>query len=295
MEIRKVRVSDIECASYQRPVSMGHAREIVKRFDETLFGFPLLSNRDGKWFVIDGQHRVNAALALNLKEIECQVVRNLTKEQEAELFLQANVQKRRLSGVDRTFAAIESGSETEKAMRDTFVKHGYEFVRGKRGRKPGTLTVRPGNAITVSYKSDPYAMDVTLEVLTSAYRVPSGTYDDGITALLCDAQIITGISLAVSSWTQAGLWNGHLRSALVSVLGNARELLSLKQVAIDQSVQHISASSRYSVTTAILLGKKMHKVTGKRQYQIAVGSVRTFNRSYTNHTTNFLSPVSAAV
>jgi len=69
LEIRKIKVDDLVADQYQRGINKSHTKDIAKRFDPRLTGLPIVSIRDGVWYVIDGQHRVAAAKELGITEI----------------------------------------------------------------------------------------------------------------------------------------------------------------------------------------------------------------------------------
>lgn len=74
--------------SYQRVISPHLVRELQAAFDGRLAGVPLLAQReDGKFWVIDGNHRINAARRKGKFRIPAHVLRNLTKAEEADLFV----------------------------------------------------------------------------------------------------------------------------------------------------------------------------------------------------------------
>lgn len=77
----------------QRTLNEAWANMLADQFNPDLMGFIHVSHRDGWYYVIDGQHRVRAALIFlgdSSQQIQCHVYEGLTNEQEASLFLELN-------------------------------------------------------------------------------------------------------------------------------------------------------------------------------------------------------------
>ena len=77
---------------YQRNINKTHLKRLVRDFDINLFNPPVLSKRaDGKYYVLDGDHRIAAwKVKCNDKAMLCKVYHGLTQDQEAKLFLAIN-------------------------------------------------------------------------------------------------------------------------------------------------------------------------------------------------------------
>lgn len=71
---------------YQRLVNSKHVRDIIANFDPLKVDEPLVSLRDGKFYLVDGQHTIASIVGLNggkVANIMCRVIDGLTYEQEA--------------------------------------------------------------------------------------------------------------------------------------------------------------------------------------------------------------------
>jgi hypothetical protein len=73
--------------SYQRPLQPTHVLNMIKNFDHRLMD-PLVVNLrdDGKFYVIDGQHRLEVARRSGIKRLLCVIYENESTEREAYLF-----------------------------------------------------------------------------------------------------------------------------------------------------------------------------------------------------------------
>jgi hypothetical protein len=96
-EMRKVRLGTIKVdRSYQREFRRAHAEKIAANFDIQKMGIPLLNDRNGRLFCVDGQHSIHAIEIINsvypgfLTSIWCEVVAEAGPKQEADLFVGRN-------------------------------------------------------------------------------------------------------------------------------------------------------------------------------------------------------------
>lgn len=76
----------------QRALNPARVDRIAANFDPEDVGTPTVSHRDEQFFIIDGQHRVEAMKQIGWddQQIQCWVYEGLTEEQEAERFLKLN-------------------------------------------------------------------------------------------------------------------------------------------------------------------------------------------------------------
>lgn len=95
--IKSVPLGKIKIApgvSQREKHSDARIAELAQRFDLDLMGLPVLSERDGWFYCVDGRHRIEAArISLNLDDaqlIECKVFVGLDEQAEARLFRELN-------------------------------------------------------------------------------------------------------------------------------------------------------------------------------------------------------------
>lgn len=94
----------------QRTLRTGHVKNIVSDFDPDFFGEPVVSHRGGHYFVVDGQHRVEALRQMGWgdQKIPVLLYEGLSLAEEAELFLM--LQRRKApSTFDKFRIQITSG------------------------------------------------------------------------------------------------------------------------------------------------------------------------------------------
>ena len=101
---------------YQRPVLDRVVDKLVREWDPRLLTPLLVSYRDGRYNLVDGQHRVCAMRKKNGgKDVTalCRVYHGLTYEQEAELYYKLDRAKGHLRLAHATKALVESGADAE--------------------------------------------------------------------------------------------------------------------------------------------------------------------------------------
>lgn len=93
---------------YQRLIEMNRVRKIVRDFEEDLFGVLEVNRRgtNGKYAIIDGQHRHKAAEILGIEEVPCTIRENMSAQKEASLFTKIQTSRKGLNQVDRFMAQV---------------------------------------------------------------------------------------------------------------------------------------------------------------------------------------------
>lgn len=115
--------------TYQRPPSTAHVNRIAKNFDPALFGVVTVSERsDGSLYVLDGQHRVAAIVAMGRggTRIPCEVLTGLTLQDEADIFNRRNSLKKNMTPQEKFRGALMSRDNRAGAIVDTVRSIGYE-------------------------------------------------------------------------------------------------------------------------------------------------------------------------
>jgi hypothetical protein len=88
VSIDKMRVSPMA----QREIRQARVDRIVASFDLEQIGTPTVNERDGHFYIIDGQHRIEALRELGWgdQQVQCWTYAGLSEEDEAEKFLKLN-------------------------------------------------------------------------------------------------------------------------------------------------------------------------------------------------------------
>lgn len=117
--VADMRISDAVDPA-QREINNDWVNKLVAEFDPDAFGLITVNLRsDGKYYIVDGQHRVEAMRLLGWddQKVDANIYEGLTLPQEAELFLQLN---RRLAvPALATFrVGVTAGREEETAINE---------------------------------------------------------------------------------------------------------------------------------------------------------------------------------
>jgi hypothetical protein len=126
--IKMIALSDMEPESgYQRATNPVQVNNIVKKFDETKLGTLTVSERDGKFHVIDGAHRAKALRKLGYTHANCVVLSGLSFEQEAEYFRNQNEDKRGIRPMEFFKAGLVSGDEQCVSINRIVKSNGFNI------------------------------------------------------------------------------------------------------------------------------------------------------------------------
>lgn len=111
----------------QRELRPHRVDELLSKFDIDLLGYPVVSFRDGSFWIIDGQHRIEALKAWlgddwEKQALTCEIRSGLTEQQEAKLFLELN-NKLTVNTFQKFKVAV-----TAKELEPTVVKRVVESV-----------------------------------------------------------------------------------------------------------------------------------------------------------------------
>lgn len=132
---------------YQRPVDEKEVDRLVREWDDRLLEPLTVSFRDGRFNVVDGQHRIAAMVKKNGGRevmVPCKVYSGLSYEEEAALCYKLDKAKRRLSLSQSTNALVESGMDAEATeIRRLIEEAGFRWALGKKsGREHEIVATR---------------------------------------------------------------------------------------------------------------------------------------------------------
>lgn len=102
--------------AYQRPVRPAHVRQLIRKWDHNYLTPIEVSFRDGKYNVINGQHRIEAMKKMNHGEdlvVQCLVYTGLTYQQEAAMYYLLDKTSGHLKLANAIKALMESGTDPE--------------------------------------------------------------------------------------------------------------------------------------------------------------------------------------
>jgi len=130
--------------SVQREMQENHVAKILKKFDPQAFGRLTVSLReDGYYYCSNGQHRLECAKRLGLKEVPCIVIKNNSIKEEGESFIKVNEVSAKVSALDKYRIGVSS--EITEWLR---VKECLDFVDLEAGTGANKIS-----CMSVIYKS----------------------------------------------------------------------------------------------------------------------------------------------
>lgn len=164
--------------SYQRPANMEVVRKIAANWDTSKVSAPLVSHRDERLYVVDGQHRVKAAALAGVDILMCQVLTQKTRDEEVDIFVNQNVNKTNVSSYDSFYARCSKECDTfALSMKELFDKYHVVYANphagqiGRNGkpipRKPSlTAEGRLGGIETIMKTGECYGLEMVENILS---------------------------------------------------------------------------------------------------------------------------------
>jgi hypothetical protein len=136
--IEIIPLNRIMAAAYQRTTNTKQVVRIINNFNEAKLGVPIVSKRDGNFYIVDGTHRVSALRRLGYKSAMFIVLEGLTYEQEADFFRRQNENTRQLTLYTRFKAGLESNDKLCKTINAIVERN--MFVVGTNASDFNTIT-----------------------------------------------------------------------------------------------------------------------------------------------------------
>lgn len=244
--LRWVAVKDMQVSSLaQRERKDYRVNQIVAEFDEDKIGTPILSSRNGHYYIVDGQHRIEATGIVrgDDSEVQCWVYEGLTEADEAELFLRFN-DVLTVSAFDKFKVSVQAGRDDETDIDRIVRAQGLIVTRDK---LPGA--VRAVGTLGKVYDRDgASALARALGIIRDAYG------DSGF-----EAPVIDGMGLL------CGRYNGELDvptaiQRLGKVNGGVHGLLGKAEIlrrSTGNTKSHCVAAAAVDVINAGRGGKKL--------------------------------------
>ena len=173
----------------QREFRQQWAESILSHFDIDKLQFPTVSLRDGRYYVVDGQHSLWAYKmwlgSWEDQKIQCMVHKGLSEEQEAELFLSLN-NKKPIPVFDRFRVAVAAGRYEECDIDRIVRASGCKISQNK----SITGAISAVSALTSVYR------DQGAEVLGAMIRTIRDAFGDAA----YESAIMRGIGLVLGRY-----------------------------------------------------------------------------------------------
>jgi len=166
MKISQVDINELQVSEYQRPTSDRQVDSIAQEFDPVKAGLIIVSERDGKLYLMDGAHRVGAMRKKQIPYCPALILTGLTYEEEADYFRRQGENTRRLSNYDRFRAGLEARDPVNIEIAQIVKKH--DFVMSSSARMAKKLTAVQTVA-TIYRKYGAATLDKTLMLIRQTW------------------------------------------------------------------------------------------------------------------------------
>ena len=127
LTLKRIPIENIKYAPYQRELKMSKVRKIIDNFIPDIMGVALVSFRNGEFWCIDAQHRIEALKRLGFKEIWAIVITGLTYEQECRRFNILNTGRTQLNANQIFHCRVEEKEDIAITLVDLFKKYKYDY------------------------------------------------------------------------------------------------------------------------------------------------------------------------
>lgn len=125
--IKRVAIDNLKFGAYQRELKQSKVNKIARNFMPDIVGIGLVSFRDGEFWCLDAQHRVEAMKKLGYKEMVCQVLTGLTYEDECLRFNILNTGRTQLTANQVFHCRVEGKEKEALELVDLFRKYRFGY------------------------------------------------------------------------------------------------------------------------------------------------------------------------
>lgn len=149
--------------SYQRYLRPKHVNEIQASWDIRKSNFLMVNFRDGKFYAMDGMHRLEAAKNLGVKELNCIIHSNLTVAEEAIIFAEQNDCTLKISVHDKFRARVVGGCLFEKEVMRLCDSYGISTDPVGQSQVGGLSAL--GTAVKIVQRHDIYWLNLIFRLV----------------------------------------------------------------------------------------------------------------------------------
>lgn len=165
------------CATAQRDLRQARVDYLAAEFDPEMFGYPVVNLRDSHYYVIDGQHRVNAAKiylgdAWEKQSVTCRVYSGMSEQEEAEMFDRLN-NNLTVCAFDKFRVRVTAGRQTECAVKKVVEKCGFTISKEKGENAVSAVTT----LVKIYERSDAATLARALIMANHSFGVPGMNKD----------------------------------------------------------------------------------------------------------------------
>ena len=230
----------------QRPLDSTQVDHIVAGFDVEKLGYPVLNEADGVFYIVDGQHRIEALREIGWgdQQVHCQVFTDLTVEQMADLFLGKN-DSRAVTSLSKFRVAVTAGYERECDIDRIVRAHGCAVTRDKVDGAIGAV----GTLTRIYDRSGPGILSRTIRIVRDAYGTPG-----------FESAVLDGVGLLCARYMPGDLEDQLIVAKLGNVHGGVKGLIGRAYLIREQMKQPLNqavAAAAVEIINAGRGGKKL--------------------------------------
>lgn len=242
----------------QRDINQARVDHIVATFDLEQIGTPTVNRRDGAWYVIDGQHRIEALRQMEWgdQQIQCWAYEELTEQEEAEKFLKLN-DYLAVNALAKFRVGVQAG-RVEECDIDRIVRACSLVITGD--KVPGGIAA-VGTLRRVYSRAGASVLRQTLSIVRDAYG------DAGL-----EAAVIDGLGLFVQRYA-TDLDAGHVVTKLKAASGGVHGLLGKAEILRRQTGNQKGHCVAAAAVEIVNSGKGGKKLTGWWREDVALRAV----------------------
>jgi hypothetical protein len=149
---------------YQRQVVKARVEKMAKNFDLKGMGALIVSKRDdGRYAIIDGQHRFLAGVKAGVEYFVCQVFLDQSYKDEAKIFTLTNCERGPMKSPQQFKAMIESGDEDSIQIVSIVESYGFEIKYI--GPVSADNQIKCVNELKSAYKISPLHFEKIMKLL----------------------------------------------------------------------------------------------------------------------------------
>lgn len=141
----------MDIGSYQREVNQARVNKIVNTFDYSLVSIKSVNFRNGRFFLMDGNHTMNALKRLGYNSMRCKVFVGLSIEEEAHLFAYQDKNVSRVSNYDKFIANVIAKNPSTKEINDIVIGMGLSIAKAITGCKVQARTISSIRTLEKTY------------------------------------------------------------------------------------------------------------------------------------------------
>jgi hypothetical protein len=183
VQLSKLRISP----AAQRELNESRVAHLTADFDPEMLGYPVVSNRNGHYFVIDGQHRIEAVKrwlgdGWEKQNVSCRVYIGMTERDEAAMFLELN-DVLSVTAFDKFKVAVTGEKSDESAVKRVVESIGLRIAREKQDSSVACVST----LLKVYRRTDAKTLARALTITNRSFGAPGMTNQviDGI-ARVCE-------------------------------------------------------------------------------------------------------------